>query len=153
MYAQYDGKVSYCQGMNYIMGFMLSLFKNEETAFKFFAIVMVKRMKGFFDNEFKILQCLFYQLDRLIAIFLPDLSSHFEVICLLFIGLTGVKKEKVDSSLFSPSWFITLFTVIYQSNQDSYFLLRAWDSFLLVRHDYCLQIGNFSCTGWLERAS
>jgi ecotropic viral integration site 5 protein len=48
------------------------------------------------------LKLMFYQLDRLIAIYLPDLHNHF-------------KDETINSSYFSSSFFITLFSSIMQA--------------------------------------
>ena len=79
LYAQHDKHISYCQGMNYIMGFLYSLFKDEGTTFKFFTVLINKHMRGLFENDLKFLPCLFYQLDRLVCIFLPRLAEHFKV--------------------------------------------------------------------------
>ena len=43
------------------------------------------------------LKLFFYQLDRLVSIFEPDLHTHF-------------KDEMINSSYFASAWFITLFT-------------------------------------------
>lgn len=43
------------------------------------------------------LKLFFYQLDRLVSIFEPDLHSHF-------------KDEMINSSYFASAWFITIFT-------------------------------------------
>ena len=32
-YAYYNPEIEYCQGMNYVAGFLLSVFKSEEVAF------------------------------------------------------------------------------------------------------------------------
>ena len=45
------------------------------------------------------LKLMFYQLDRLIAINLPDLHNHF-------------KEETINSSYYSSPFFITIFTSI-----------------------------------------
>ena len=64
----------------------------------------------------------FYQLDRLIAIILPDLHTHF-------------KDESINSSYFSAPYFITLFTSILQMQthmNNCEALLRLWDYFIVV---------------------
>jgi hypothetical protein len=64
----------------------------------------------------------FYQLDRLIAIILPDLHTHF-------------KQESITSSYFSAPYFITVFTSILQMQthmRNCEALLRLWDYFIVV---------------------
>ena len=41
-YAYYNPGVEYCQGMNYLAGFLLSVFKVEEVAFKALHSLCVK---------------------------------------------------------------------------------------------------------------
>merc|ERR1712070_654253 len=67
------------------------------------------------------LKLMFYQLDRLISIQLPDLHDHF-------------KDENISASLFSSSFFITVFTSHMQAqptNEDSWKIQRVWDHFLV----------------------
>jgi len=59
-------------------------------------------MENLFNEEVPMLKLMFYQLDRLIAINIPDLHDHF-------------KDETISASLFSSSFFITLFTSHMQS--------------------------------------
>ena len=49
------------------------------------------------------LKLFFYQLDRLVSIFEPDLHSHF-------------KDEMINSSYFASAWFITIFTNSIKKN-------------------------------------
>lgn len=60
-------------------------------------------------------------MDRLIEIYLPDLSIHF-------------KNEGISSQLFSSAWFITLFTNTHTHSNEinlSENLLVFWDIFLI----------------------
>jgi len=120
LYSHYDKRVSYCQGMNYMMGFFSSLFHDEATTFKFFTMVINKNMRILFENDLRTLQLFFYQFDRLVDIFLPKLSDHF-------------KREGIATSLFSASWFITIFTTTYQVSSFSYFLMQIWDLYMTVK--------------------
>ena len=54
-------------------------------------------MAQLFNSDLPMLKLFFYQLDRLVSIFEPDLHSHF-------------KDEMINSSYFASAWFITLFT-------------------------------------------
>ena len=65
--------------MNYIMGFIYNRFKDEEKTFKIFNIILDEYFKNMFCKEFAKLKLLFYQFDRCLALFLPELSEHFKV--------------------------------------------------------------------------
>ena len=56
-------------------------------------------MFDIFRDDFKYLKSKFYILDKLIQIYIPDLSKHFEDI-------------NINSLYYSSSWFITLFTIV-----------------------------------------
>lgn len=78
-------------------------------------------MHDLFNTQLPMLKLNFYQMDRLIAILLPDLHSHF-------------KDENVNSSYFSAPYFITLFTSTMQlqtSMDSAALLLRLWDYFII----------------------
>lgn len=78
-------------------------------------------MANLFNMELPMLKLMFYQLDRLISIHLPDLHSHF-------------KDETINSSYFSSPFFITLFTSIMQTQSSflhAWKLQRVWDHFLI----------------------
>lgn len=79
VYAFNNKDISYCQGMNYIMGFIYIRFMDEEKTYKFFNIILEKYFKNMFCKEFAQLKLLFYQFDRCLALFLPELSEHFKV--------------------------------------------------------------------------
>jgi hypothetical protein len=94
-FAYHNHNIGYCQGMNFLAGFFLLFFKSEETAFHAMNAVVNKfELEGILNLK---LQPNFYVMDKLIAIYLPDLHSHFSA-------------ETISSSLFSSPWFITLFT-------------------------------------------
>lgn len=72
--------------MNYIMGFLYNIFKDEDKAYLIFSIIIKINFNGMFSKEFYQLKLLFYQFDRCLALFLPELCDHFKVnkIILLF---------------------------------------------------------------------
>jgi hypothetical protein len=80
-------QLDYCQGMNFIAGFLFLLFggaenplKAEACAFSIMRAVIQKyKMHEMFNTELPMLKLNFYQLDRLISILLPDLHMHFKV--------------------------------------------------------------------------
>ena len=100
-YAIVNPDLNYCQGMNFIAGFLyLSMEKQESLAFAVMREVIERfAMTQLFNTELPMLKLMFYQLDRLISINLPDLHNHF-------------KDENINSSYFSSPFFITMFTSI-----------------------------------------
>ena len=79
-YAIINPNLDYCQGMNFIAGFLYLLFGNEALAFAVMREIIAKyQMSKLFNTELPMLKLSFYQLDRLISILLPDLHSHFKV--------------------------------------------------------------------------
>ena len=95
-------------------------------------------MAQLFNSDLPLLKLFFYQLDRLVSIFDPDLHSHF-------------KDEMINSSYFASAWFITLFTnSIKKSPQAvesleevtvSENLLQLWDYFLVSGWKAILKMG------------
>jgi len=79
-YAIVNPTLDYCQGMNFIAGFLYITTKSEALAFTIMAEVIKRNdMATLFNTETPVLKLDFYTLDRLISIFLPDLHSHFKV--------------------------------------------------------------------------
>ena len=86
------------------------------------------------------LKLFFYQLDRLVSIFEPDLHSHF-------------KDEMINSSYFASAWFITIFTNTIKNTVESMnneqeakvseYLLQLWDYFLISGWKSVLKMGLF----------
>ena len=95
--------LDYCQGMNFISGFLyMAMGKSEPLAFSLMReVISLYQMHELFNTSLPMLKLNFYQLDRLIAIILPDLHAHF-------------KDESINSSYFSAPYFITLFTSTLQ---------------------------------------
>ena len=121
-YAVYNAEIKYWQGMNFLAGFLLIYFNDEKTAFKALCGLIEKfQMTELFIDDLPLLKLFFYKLDRLVSMYLPDLYSHF-------------KDECVNSSLYSASWFITLFSNTIQFQKSTTInepLLKLWDFFLV----------------------
>ena len=137
-YAFYNKEIEYCQGMNFIAGFLLMVLKDEQTAFKAMIQLLDRfNMSRLFNSDLPMLKLFFYQLDRLVSIFEPDLHSHF-------------KDEMINSSYFASAWFITIFTNSIKhtvQGQDeaevSERLLQLWDYFLVSGWKAVLKMGLF----------
>ena len=84
--------------MNFIVGFLLMVFRDEELAFKALTELVERfNMAALFNSDLPRLKLFFYQLDRLVSIVEPDLHAHF-------------KDEMINASYFASAWFITIFT-------------------------------------------
>ena len=132
-YALINPRLNYCQGMNFMAGFLfLTMMPTQLADEQHFAVnqengseeqkAAVKEYKDeltkqaewlafnvmretiarfnleqLFNQELPMLKQMFYQLDRLISIYLPDLHNHF-------------RDENINSSFYSSSFFITVFS-------------------------------------------
>jgi hypothetical protein len=64
--------------MNYLAGFMFLVIMDEAETYKAFDILINKYFKDMFENEFERIKLMYYTLDRLFSIFLPELAEHFK---------------------------------------------------------------------------
>jgi len=121
-YAYHNPEVGYCQGMNFIAGFLYLILQDESKAFVFLNRIIGKyEMNELYSKNIPLLKKHFYKMDRLLYMYYPELTA-----CL--------RNEGINSSLFSSTWFITLFTNSLQANDElepNTFLLAIWDTFLL----------------------
>ena len=132
-YAFFNPEIEYCQGMNFVAGFLYLVFRDEQLSFKaLMRIADIFDMSHLYKKELPKLKLFFYQLDRLIAVRLPMLHRHF-------------KDEQINSGIFASAWFITQFTNSLQI-QEKYLkangtenlsnglisdnLLQLWDYFI-----------------------
>lgn len=79
MFARYNPELSYCQGMNYIIGFLYYQFRDEGDTFKFYVAIVEKYLSQVFESDLSNIPFLFYLMDRVLSIFLPDLANHLKV--------------------------------------------------------------------------
>ena len=80
-YAQHNpALIDYCQGMNFVAGFLFLFFEKESLAYAVMKELIIRfRMHETLNQGLPLLKLHFYQLDRLISILLPDLHTHFKV--------------------------------------------------------------------------
>lgn len=143
-YAYFNQEIEYCQGMNFIVGFLLMVFRDEELAFKALNELVERfNMADLFNSDLPRLKLFFYQLDRLISIVEPDLHAHF-------------KDEMINASYFASAWFITIFTNSMKKPPSNLQaensepmptvcenLLQLWDYFLVSGWKVVLKMGLF----------
>ena len=101
-YAIYNPEIEYCQGINYIAAMFFILYKDEAMAFMMLAMFVKKcGLVDLFKRNMSMLKMYLYTLNKLIAIYIPELHIH------LF-------EENVNAACFSSPWILTTFTVILQ---------------------------------------
>ena len=124
-------KINYSQGMNYIAYFLYEICKNEEEAFQIFNCLLTSTAYGdlFFDDLSR-LNKYFYVFDRLIFIYLPEISLH-------------LKNKDLSVRYFISPWFITLFTNSFKNIKDQenpkilkwifdLFIINGWKSIIKI---------------------
>ena len=84
-YAVVNPALDYCQGMNFIAGFLYLFLQDEALSFAVLReIINQFDLSTLFNTELPMLKLNFYRLDRLISILLPDLHGHFKVSCEIY---------------------------------------------------------------------
>jgi len=124
-YALHDPKIGYCQGMNFVAGFLYLITKNEAMAFSILCGI-IKRlgMQKIYSENVPLLRCRFYQMDRILHSLMPKLAEHFRV-------------QGANASLYCSSWIITLFSMSIESignnsenEKPSDFIMAIWDAII-----------------------
>jgi len=78
-YAVVNPELDYCQGMNFIAGFLYLFLQDEALAFAVMRqVIDAFELSTLFNTELPMLKLNFYRLDRLISMVLPDLHNHFK---------------------------------------------------------------------------
>jgi len=106
-YSNMSPDVGYCQGMNYIAGFLLLVAQNgdfraspspeiEEETFWMLHALMDSGLSGFYQRSFPLLRRYLAAFDDLVAQTMPELQSHFQ-------------KENVQHGVYLHQWCLTLF--------------------------------------------
>uniref|UniRef100_A0AAX7SKX3 Rab GTPase-activating protein 1 n=1 Tax=Astatotilapia calliptera TaxID=8154 RepID=A0AAX7SKX3_ASTCA len=96
-YSVYDEEIGYCQGQSFLAAVLL-LHMPEEQAFSVLVKIMFDYgLRDLFKQNFEDLHCKFFQLERLMQEYIPDLYNHF-----LNVGL--------EAHMYASQWFLTLFT-------------------------------------------
>ena len=114
-----DPELSYCQGMNFIAGFLLALcdFEEVDSFFLFSSILSTTyrkeyNVRGFFLAGFPSLKAYLYAFDHIFQLQLPKMRKHF-------------KDMDLPDETWISKWFQTLFTICLSPSLCS----RVWDCF------------------------
>ncbi len=120
-YALHNPKVEYCQGMNFVAGFLHFMMQNEEMTFRSLVCLIEKfHMHDLFAQDVPLLRKYFFQMDRVYYLHYPELSEY-------------LRNEGVSTNYYSSTWFMTLFTNIFNYSKierPPETLLAIWDEFL-----------------------
>lgn len=112
-YSLHDEEVGYCQGSAFIVGLLLLQLSEEESFILICKIMQDYRMREIYKPAMAELGLCIYQLECLVQELLPELYVHFQ-------------SQNFFTSMYSSSWFLTLFT----SNLPLHLAYRVMDLFL-----------------------
>jgi hypothetical protein len=122
VFAVYNSRVGYCQGLNYVAGTLYWVMQDEELAFLCLAAMFQYLELGtLYENSLSKLKESYYVLDRLVGLNLPDLHYAFQA-------------RMVSSRHFATSWILTMFgNLLHYSADKAEVLFAIWDDILIVR--------------------
>ena len=120
-YNNNKNKISYYQGMNYIVTFLYEMVHNEEDCLLLFSgLIYSTEYFEIFSENMEKMQKYLYVVERLVYLYLPKIFSH-------------LSDNNLQLNFFVNPIFVSLFTNIYSSlpENDFSFLLEIWDDFIL----------------------
>ena len=128
-----NGDIKYCQGMNYIVSFILEITNEEEAFYIFLSFFKSTEYPIIFDKDLEKLKIFFYIFQRLISLIEPELSIYFN-------------SNSINANIFLPPWFITLFLSSRQfmnQNETPISLIRILDNFIVSGWKSLMKVGIF----------
>ena len=126
-------ELNYYQGMNQIAAFLLNICDDdeEEAFYIFMSFLKNSKYRTLFENDLEKMNCLFYQFERLLSLYLPEIHLFF-------------KASSINSGYFISPWFITLFTntFIDDENKNNYkSIMLIWDLFIFGGWKAIMKVG------------
>ncbi|XP_067934653.1 TBC1 domain family member 2B-like [Watersipora subatra] len=112
-YSYHNPHIGYCQGMNRVAAFALLFLKEEDAFWCLVAIIDFILPADYFSTSMVAAQADQRVLKEILSDKIPNVTKHLESL-------------ELDVSLFSFSWFLTLFI----ENIPTPTVLRIWDAFL-----------------------
>ena len=113
----------YCQGMNYIVGYLLKLTKFDEVRTFYIFKNILKDIKGYFEVGFPLLKTNNGIFNQYFKEFYPKLFKHFQ-------------KNEIFNEFWVGKWFQTLFTLTLPYDE----LNIVWDVLLIRGFDFIIYI-------------
>ena len=123
IYASSLTKDGYCQGMNFVIGFLLQLTNFDEIKSYYFIKHIFPEIKGYFEQDFHILKNNINIFCKFFNKLYPKLYTHFT-------------KNDVFTQFWVGKWFLTLFTLNLPFDELCY----IWDLFLIKGFDFSIFI-------------
>ena len=115
--------IGYCQGINFIVGFILKVTKfNKIKAFHLSRLIL-KKIKGYFSKGFPLLKYNLEKFNKAFTTLLPKLYCHF-------------RDNDVIDELWIGKWMQTLFTINLPFEETCY----IWDALLVYGMDFVIPI-------------
>lgn len=116
-YSNLDKEVAYCQGMNFIVGFLLMVSDFNEIDTFYMLIALFSHtyndkfcIRGFFSENFPFLHCYSYIFNHFLKDKVPNLKKHFQ-------------KLELPDEVWISKWIQTLYTICLPYEAS----LRLWD--------------------------
>ena len=110
---------NYCQGMNYLVAFILSICDDEEEAF-YLTLSFFKNTsyKNIFLNDLKLLRLNFSIFDKLLYIYVPTIYTHLNL-------------NEIYSIYYINPWIITLFTYLINDKLKIDCFIKIFNLFII----------------------
>ena len=126
--------VKYCQGMNFLVEFLLEIYSEEETFYIFLGLFESTEYSIIFTKDLHKMKVFFYVFKRIMTLYEPELSN--------FLNSSGV-----NYNFFLPPWFITLFTGSHQyhnkaEDDNTNLIIKILDNFIIYGWTSMME---FSC--------
>ena len=118
-----NNDIKYCQGMNYLVEFLLEIYEEEEVFYIFVSFFENTEYSAIFTKDLHKMKVFFYVFKRIMTLFEPELSNY-------------LNSSGVNYNFFLPPWFITLFTGSHQyhnkkEDDNSGLIIKILDGFII----------------------
>jgi len=123
IYASSLIKDGYCQGFNFIVGFILKVTNFDEIKSYYFLKNILPLIKGYFEQGFPLLKKNISSFYKLFNKLFPKLLKHFN-------------EQDVYSQFWVGKWFQTLFILSFPFEESCY----IWDILLIKGFDFCIYL-------------
>ena len=122
--------INYCQGMNHITAFLLTLCdeNEEETFYLLLSILLATDYCNLVANDLVILNSYFYCFERLLVLMFPEMYNY-------------LTNNNINGGYFLSPWFITIFTIAFHSEKERDIMIKIFDLFLFSGWKAIFKIG------------
>ena len=132
--AMVNNDIKYCQGMNFLVEFLLEIYEEEETFYIFMSFFESTEYSVIFTKDLLKMKVFFYVFKRIMTLFEPELSNY-------------LNNSGINYDFFLPPWFITLFTGSHQhhnkeEDDNTDLIIKILDNFIIYGWTSMME---FSC--------